>query len=207
MKNFLTALCACCMALAACGPSPAEQNLQIQMAVQQTVAALPTDTPLPRPAIQASPTPLGLAGIFCEYEFCIGHPVNIAFYDLSAVQSSQATPSNFSKGNLAAYDIPTVVILLLWQQVPANTTDPQFMLDLILADGLGTRNGNLGAQLVGGMNVTDVQIITNTNLPNGIAAAWICGGRAFAWKALTPTLQAATSLFLDSVRKFRCSKS
>lgn len=207
MKYFLVLSLLSLLVITGCGPSQADQNVQIQIAVLQTVAAIPTYTPYPRAPIPPTPTPIGLAGLFCEYQFCIGHPTDIAFYDISAVQSNQASPSNYSKGNLAAYNVPNLVILLLWQEVPSGTTDPQFMLDLILSDGLGTRNGNLEAQRVGALNVSYVQIITTTNLPNGIAAAWICGGRAFAWKGLTQAQDVANNLLLDAIRRFQCAQA
>jgi hypothetical protein len=206
MKIISAIACACTFTMSACLPSSPDPNIQIQIAVLQTVAAIPTYTPYPRPPVPPTPTSLNLSGLFCEYQFCIGHPPEIAFYDISAVQN-QTAPSTFAKGNLAGYNIPNLLILLLWQVNQSNTTNPQFMLDLILSDGLGTRSGALGAQLIGDLNVTFVPITTTTNLPNGVAAAWICGGRAFAWKALTQGPDIAKNLLLDALRRFQCNKA
>src|SRR5690242_19289390 len=73
--------------------STPDPNLAVQQSVAQTLAALPpTATSVPLPTPYPSPTPMTLAGLFCEYQFCIGHPSSMAFYDHLAAQNP-LTPS------------------------------------------------------------------------------------------------------------------
>ncbi len=186
--------------------SPAlSQDQQIQAAVEQTVAAIPTYTPYPLSAIPATPTAIDLSGLFCEYQFCIGHPTDMAFFDLSA-QHNPVNPSSVSQGLIAAYS-SNLFLELLWQNAPGSP-DAQFMLDLILDGKVDTRNGSITPMLVGNVNLEYVQITTTatTVLPYGGAAAWVCGGRAFAWKAYTTQPDLAKSLIAEAISRFRCSQ-
>jgi hypothetical protein len=188
----------------ACAPKPTpDPNEQIRQAVVETIAAIPTNTPYPRPTPYPSPTPIALAGIFCEYQFCIGHPPDIAFFDVSA-QRNAATPSTYGQGILAAFNA-NLFIEILWQNAP-GTADPKFLLDLILEPDVDTRVGNMDVKLVHDMNVLFTPITTTATdvLPNGGAAAWTCGERAFAWKAYTPQDGQAVTLFDDALQRFRC---
>ena len=169
----------------ACGPK-ADPNAQIRLAVQQTVAAIPTParTPYPPPQILPTSTPFGLQGIFCEYQFCIGHPADVAFFDVSA-QHNPLAPSSVSQGILATYNSnATLFIQVVWQDAP-GVTDPQFMIDLILQYGVDTRNGSVEPILIGDLNVFYVPITPTPGaasiLPYGGPAAWTCGGRALSW--------------------------
>jgi hypothetical protein len=191
--------------ITACGPTTPSVDEQINVAVQQTVASIPTFTPYPPPVILPTSTPLNLAGIFCEYQFCIGHPVDIAFFDVSA-QHNPTAPSTISQGLLAAYNA-NLFIQLIWQNAPGST-DPQFMLDLIIDPKVDTRNGNLEPLLLGDLNVLFIPINTTATpvLPSGGAAAWICDGRAFAWKVYAPQPDTPKNLLIESLQSFRCSK-
>src|SRR5574341_218883 len=138
MRYLAPAISTVLVLLSACGPKTPDPGEQIRAAVQQTVAALPTDTPYPP---QPTQTPASLAGLFIE---------------------------------------------VLWQDAP-GVSDPQFMIELILDDRVDTRSGDLNPLLIGDLNVLYVPIATSATplLPYGGAAAWTCGGRAFAWKAYT----------------------
>ena len=127
----------------------------------------------------------------------------MAFFDVTA-QRDPAAPSTASQGILAAYNAK-LFIQFVWQDAPGST-DPQFMLDLILK-AKDTRSGALEPLLVGNLNVIYVPITTTAtaDLPNGGAAAWMCGGRAFAWKAYTPQAGLATNLLNEALQKFRCN--
>lgn len=88
--------------LAACAPKATpDPNAQIRQAVAATLAAIPTVTPIPPPTSYPSPTPFSLIGLFCEYQFCVGHPVDMAFFDVSA-QQNPAAPSSYGQGLIAA---------------------------------------------------------------------------------------------------------
>jgi len=188
--------------VSACG-SRNDPNLQIDQAVAATLAAIPADTPQPISTPFPSPTPFNLAGLFCEYQFCIGHPVDMAFYDVSA-QQNPASPSTYSQGLLAAFS-GSLFIQLIWQLAP-GAADPQFMLDLILDEGLDTRVGTPEVKLGREMNVVYSPITTTATplLPYGGAAAWTCGERVFAWKIYTADEASAQGLFESALNRFRC---
>jgi len=191
--------------VSACKPKAPDPNQLIQIAVRQTVAAIPTFTPYPSPRIPTTPTPANLNGLFCEYQFCIGHPVDMAFFDVSA-QRNPAAPSTISQGMIASYNA-NLFILVIWQNAP-GATDAQFMFDLILDKNMDTRNGNLDAFQSGDLKVVYAPITTTASpiQPNGGAAVWTCGGRAFAWKTYTPQTELAKTLLTDALQKFRCNE-
>jgi hypothetical protein len=188
----------------ACAPKP-DPGAQVAQAVIQTLAAIPSPTPAPIPTPYPSPTPFDLAGLFCEYQFCIGHPIDMAFYDVSAQQNA-ASPSTHSQGILAAFN-GNLFIQLIWQLAP-GAADPQFLLDLILDDGLDTRVGTLDVKLIRDMNVIYIPITSTATplLPFGASAAWTCGDRVFAWKIYTPDASSAQALFDSAFSRFVCSR-
>ncbi|MGC8855915.1 MAG: hypothetical protein ACP5QU_03865 [Anaerolineae bacterium] len=187
---------------AACAPRPDPAD-SLRLAVAATLTAQPTVTPAPLPTPFSTATPFRLSGLFCEYRFCIGHPADVAFFDVSAQQNA-AAPSSYSQGMLAAFN-SNLFIQLMWQLAP-DTSDPQFLLDLILDGRVDTRSGNLDIRLIGNMNVlyTAIQTRATPLLPNGGAAAWTCGERVFAWKAYTPDPQSPRALFESAIQRFVC---
>jgi len=191
----------------ACGPKP-DPEAQIRQIVAATLAAIPKATASPPPTSIPIPsaTPFDLAGLFCEYQFCIGHPVEMAFYDVSAVNSNQANPSTYQTGLMAAYS-GTLLLQLIWQFSP-GTSDPRFLLDLILEDGLDTSVGTPEVKLIRDMNVVYTPITTTATavLPFGGAAAWTCGDRVFAWKVYTPDEASPAGLFDNALSRFVCKK-
>ena len=129
----------------------------------------------------------------------------MAFYDVSAVTSNQGSPNTYQNGLMAAYN-GNLLIQLMWQLAPGSS-DPQFMLDLVL-DDVDTRVGTLDVKLIRDMNVVYTPI-TNTAtpvLPFGGAAAWTCGERVFAWKAYTPDEASASGLFESALARFICNR-
>jgi hypothetical protein len=188
--------------LAGCSPKTTlptlDPNFMIRQAVEATVAAIPTVTPYTPPTPHPSATPISLAGIFCEYQFCIGHPANMAFYDHLAALN-QLSPSTYNNGFLAAYQVPSMVINLIWLQAP-GTADPQFLLETLLDDQADTRTGTPEVKLVRGMNVMYSPITTTiSEVPFGGIAAWTCGDRVFAWKVYTPQAETAVPLFEEAL--------
>jgi len=129
----------------------------------------------------------------------------MAFFDVSAQQNAGA-PSTYTQGILATYN-SNLFIQVIWQISP-GAADPQFLLDLILDDGIDTRVGNLDVKLIRDMNVVYTPITTNATpvLPYGGAAAWTCGERVFAWKVYTPDEASAAGLFETSFARFNCNK-
>ena len=94
----------------------------------------------------------------------------------------------------------------MWQLAP-DTADPQFMLDLVL-DDVDTRVGRLDVKLIRDMNVIYTPITSTATpvLPYGAAGAWICGDRAFAWKAYTPQAENTQALFDQAIERFQCDR-
>jgi hypothetical protein len=178
-------------------------DLQVQQAVAATLAAIPQSTAQPIPTPYPPPTPFDLKGLFCEYQFCVGHPVDMSFFDVSA-QNNAASPSTYSQGLIAAFNAG-LFVQMIWQLSPGSA-DPQFMLDLIL-DDVDTRVGNLDVKLIREMNVIYIPITSTATpvLPFGAAGAWICGDRAFAWKVYSPQADNTQGLFEQAIDRFRCS--
>ncbi len=207
MKNktllFLT-LCLILFLSTSCSrtptPSPAQQ---IQQAVAATLAAIPQSTPVPISTPFPSPTPFSLAGLFCEYQFCIGHPIDVSFFDVSA-QQNPASPSTFTQGLLAAFN-GNLFIQVMWQIAPGSS-DPRFLLDTILDDQVDVPSGVEDVFLVRNMNVMYDNITTTAtpNLPFGGSGAWTCGDRVFAWKVYSPNAESARPLFDEALARFRC---
>ena len=190
--------------LTACVPRK-DPNLQIDQAVAATLSSIPTPTSNPIPTPYPTPTAFDLRGLYCEYEFCMGHPYDMAFFDVSAQQNAGA-PSSYTQGVLASYNA-NLFIQMMWQISP-GTADPQFMLDLILDDGIDTPAGTPEVKLIREMNVVYTAITTTASpvLPYGSSAAWTCGDRAFAWKAYTPDNASASGLFESALARFTCNR-
>ena len=202
--SLLSGLLAASVLLAACSLTPTpDANLQIQVAVASTIAALPSPAPAATSRPLATPTPFSLDGLFCEYNFCVGHPPEIAFFDLKAQQNPSA-PNTYSQGILVAYN-GSLVIQFFWQHAP-GVTDPIFMMDLILEDGLDVPTGSYGLRLINNMNVLSSPITSTVSsmLPFGGVAGWVCGDRAFAWKVYAPQAESFEALLAEALARFRC---
>ncbi len=204
MKHFILNFAMILLLLASCSPKPTtpDPNTQIRQSVDATLAAIATATPLPLSTPFPSPTTFNLTGLFCEYQFCIGHPIDMALYDVSAQQNPLA-PSSYGQGMLAALN-GSLFIEVIWQVAP-GTADPEFMLDLILED-IDIRDGNLEVKLIRNMNVmyTAITATATSVLPFGGAGAWTCADRVFAWKVYSPQAETASPLFEDMLARFTC---
>jgi len=189
--------------LTACKPKPSPSvESAINAAVVSTLAAQTQATPYPTYTPYPSPTPYTpkLRGLFCEYQFCVGHPVELALFDARDPKS----PSSYSEGMLAAYRADHFM-LVIWQ-LHQGADDPQFMIENIMQDDVDSRRGNLDVSLIGDLT-TFYSPITNTAsevLPSGGVAAWLCGDRAFGWKVYTENENNARLLFEESIEKFQC---
>ena len=192
----------------ACGRRTQDPNILIDQAVAATLSAMPRPTSVsaPIPTFFPSPTPFDLNGLFCEYQFCIGHPADMAFYDVSAATSNQGTPSTYQIGLMASYS-GGLVLQFMWQYSP-GTSDPSFLLDLIIEDGIDTTAGTPEVKLMREMNVAYAPITTTATpvLPFGAAAAWTCGDRTFAWKVYTADQASAQGLFESAFARFTCKR-
>ena len=204
----LLAFCLPCLLLAtACSSSGPTEQQRIQLAVAATLHAMPRPTAAPSPLPMPTFTPMALSGIFCEYQFCIGHPSDMAFYDVSALQNP-AAPSSYGQGDLTAWKPPPGPFLqVIWQEAP-GVTDPSFMLDVITQPAGDARTGSIEPRVVGYLNVFYTSITpaagAASTMPYGAAAAWTCSGRAFAWKVYSAQQELASSLLDDALSHFRC---
>ena len=192
--------------LAACSPKATpDPNIQIQQPVNATLAAIPTSTRAPIPTPFPSPTPFSLVGLFCEYQFCIGHPSDVSFFDVSA-QQNPASPSTYSQGLLAAFN-GNLFIQVMWQIAP-GTADPKFLFDTLLDETIDTPANNLDVFLTRNMNVVydDISTLATPSLPYGGAGAWTCGDRVFAWKVYTPQSGTARGMFDEALARFDCGQ-
>ncbi len=208
MKNktplFLT-LSLILLLLTFCAPK-ADPSIQIQQAVAATIAAIPSSTSAPLPTPYPSPTPIKLTGLFCEYEFCIGHPAYTNFFDKIALENPEY-PSTYQKGNITALSRePLQLILMIWLHAP-GTTDPQFLMDTLLADATDLQTGTLDAQLIHDMNVISAPINTTVSpdITSGRIAGWVCGDRVFAWKIYAKDSATAEAIFKESINRFACN--
>ena len=192
----------------ACGRMTPDPNILIDQAVAATLAAMPRPTSVSVPISTPfpSPTAFSLSGLFCEYQFCIGHPEDMAFYDVSAVNSNQGAPSTYQTGLIAAYS-GGLVLQVMWQFSP-GTSDPSFLLNLIVEDGVDTTIGTQEVKLIRNMNVVYTALTTTATpvLPFGSAAAWTCGDRVFAWKIYTADDASPVGLFESALTRFNCNR-
>ncbi len=205
MKRFLNIFIILILSSCSIPSKTSPPSLPVEDAVATTLASLATNTPARVPTILPSATPFDLKGLFCEYQFCIGHPLDMAFYDVSAQQNA-GSPSTYSQGILAAYNA-NLFIQMMWQIAP-GAADPQFLLDLIVDSKVDARVGSPEIKLIRDMNVIYTPITTTATpvLPYGGAAAWTCGDRVFAWKVYTPDQTSAPGLFEAALDRFNCNK-
>jgi hypothetical protein len=129
----------------------------------------------------------------------------MAFFDASAQQNAGA-PSTYTQGIIASYNA-NLFMQMIWQVAP-GASDPHFLLNLILEEGLDTQTGALEVKLIRDMNVVYTPITTTATavLPFGGAAAWTCGDRVFAWKVYTPDQGSATAIFENAFARFNCNR-
>lgn len=203
--RYRSLLLALLFIVTACGRRTPDPNTQIDQAVAATLAAIPAPTARPISTLYPSPTPFDLRGLFCEYQFCVGHPIDMAFFDVNAQQNTGA-PSTYTQGIIASYNA-NLFIQVIWQTAP-GAADPQFLLDLILQDVIDTQVGASEVKRVRDMNVVYTVITTTATpvLPFGGAAAWTCGERVFAWKVYTPDEASAPGLFESALARFTCNQ-
>ena len=180
--------------LTACAPRTPTPS----MSVDEAVAAFLTSQP--QPTIQPTYTPYptytpdapALVGIFCEYRFCIGHPTDVAMFDVR----ESTEPSLYTDGILAAYRVPDYYSLFIWQAAN-GAEDPQFMFDIVLDANVDTRVGNLDVNTIGDLTVFYTPITNLSAISSGGAAVWICSDRAFGWKVYTESDELAFNLFQE----------
>jgi hypothetical protein len=160
----------------------------------------PTYTPYPT----ATPYPtLDLAGLFCEYEFCIGHPARFPFFDLEVVNDYTTNRSSYDQGETIGFD-GSLYIFFSWSRLVGDY-DPSAMLAaaLLTDPPQETRlTVDIGGRAV---TYTLLQSTASPQLPFGLAAAWRCGDRQFGWKVYAPADGQALEYLWEAVSRFTCS--
>ncbi len=205
MKKFLPFTLIGLWLASACNllPTP-NPSIQIQLAVAQTLEALPTNTPYPTPFIFPTPTPESLSGLFCEYQFCIGHPNYMSFADAN----EKTSPSTYGAGKIFAYQ-QDLVLLLTWTQ-SIGSEDPQTTLQAVMSASGDTSAGTMNIQQIGDFSVAILPITppaqAAATLPFGGIATWVCGDRIFVWKAYAAQGDQAAALLQQALQRFRCEK-
>lgn len=178
-----------------------DPQAEINAAVVATIAAIPTYTPYPIPTPYPSPSVAPLGGLFCEYGYCIGHPVEMAFMDEGSIHKPPVIGTQ-SNGIIFGYT-ESMYIQMNWRISDPNF-NPQSAMATILEETQALQ-GTLDVLLVGDLNVYYQPSSTITPaLPYGGVAVWQCGGRDFIWKTYTMQDGMAQGLLKDSLSRFRC---
>ncbi len=190
------------LVLSACNATPSpDPEIPIRQSVNATLAAIPTETAIPIPTSAPTPTQSSINNLFCEYNFCIGHPQDIYLIDQGSTHQPPVS-STYNSGIIFGYS-SNLFIEINWS-ASETTFNPQTSLHGILT-GSESFQGSAENLTVGNISVTTQPISTVTALlPYGLVAAWQCGDRAFAWKVYTPQDGMAVDLLKQSLDKFKC---
>jgi hypothetical protein len=205
IKNLLLVLIA--LILAACRTQvptepPAPQVDAVGTAVAAALTAVPPrPTYTPYPTATAYPTP-DLSGLFCEYEFCIGHPARFPFFDLEVVNDYTTNRSDYAQGMLIGFD-GNLYIFLSWSQM-AGQFDPGVMLAAALQADI-PQEVRITEDINGRpVTYTLLQTTPSSMVPYGLAAAWQCGERQFGWKVYTAQDGQGIEYLWQAMGSFRC---
>jgi hypothetical protein len=205
MRRFptwtLTILPISLLLLGACRPKQQpDLAKEITNAVVGTLSAIPTPTLAPR--VTPYPTQ-ALAGLFCEYEFCIGHPADVPLFDARR-ETNAAEFSTYGGGRLAGYR-DDLFIIVAWV-ASSGPWDPGGMMK-VLQDEFGSpANGDYRIDLMGDLNVSfqPVAAPPNSVFTSGLSANWRCADRDFVWMAFSTHDGAPATLLTEALAKFRC---
>lgn len=169
-------------------------------AVVGTLSALPSPTVVPTPAPLPTQT---LSGLFCEYEFCIGHPNDLPLFDAKR-DNNAAEFSAYGAGRVAGYR-ENLFIIVAWVS-STGPWDPGGMMKVLQDEFGAPANGEYKIDLLGDLNVgyQPVEPPASSIFTSGLSATWRCGDRDFAWMAFATKDGEAPTLLTDALAKFRC---
>lgn len=193
--------------LAACGADPkpaAPQPDVVATAVAAALTAAPQAAP-PTPYPTYTPYPTAdLSGLFCEYEFCLGHPAHFPLFDLEAANNYATNRSDYSQGNLIGFN-DQLYIFFIWNQF-SGQFDPYVALNFVLGQDLP--ENTLLSEDINGRAVTYVRLASTPSavVPYGLAAVWQCGERWFGWKVYSAQDGQALNLLWEAVGRFTCQR-
>jgi len=203
-RTPLTTLFSCLLLiviLAGCRPKQQPDLAQeITDAVVGTLSALPSPTPMP--ISTASPTQT-LAGLFCEYEFCIGHPNDVPLFDAKR-ESSAAEFSAYGAGRVAGYR-ENLFMIVAWVG-STGAWDPGGSMKVVQDEFGSAANGDYKIDLIGRLNVgyQPVAPPANSVFNSGLSATWRCGDRDFVWMAFATQDGDPLALLTEALARFRC---
>ena len=194
--------------LSACKPAPIAAVTPAVDLVGTSVAAALTAIP-PRPTYTPFPTytpypTTDLSGLFCEYAFCINHPVDIPFFDLEVVNQTFTNHSSYTQGNLIGFN-QQLTIFVAWSQL-SGEFDPNSMIALMLTGD--QRDGVLLTLDIHTRLVSYTKLTSTPSpdvLPFGLAAAWQCNDRQFGWKIYTAQPEDGETYLRQALHQFTCS--
>lgn len=191
--------------LAACGadptPAPPQPDV-VATSVAAALTALPQAAP-PTPYPTYTPYPTAdLSGLFCEYQFCLGHPANFPLFDLEVVNNYTTNRSDYSQGNLIGFN-DQLYIFVVWNQF-SGQFDPNVALTIVLGEDLPGRT--IISEDMNGRAVTYLTLESTPSevVPFGLAAVWKCGDRWFGWKVYSMNDGQVLDLLWEAVSRFTC---
>lgn len=193
--------------LAACGPDLTPAAPQPDVVATSVAAALtaipPAAAATPYPTYTPYPT-LDLSGLFCEYEFCLGHPANFPLFDLEVVNDYTTNRSDYSQGNLIGFN-DQLYIFFVWNQF-SGQFDPNLALTFVLGEDLP--GGTIISEDMNGRVVTYLALESTPSemVPFGLAAVWQCGDRWFGWKTYSLNDGQALDLLWEAASRFTCKR-
>ena len=190
------------LVLSACSATPTpDPDLMVRQAVKATLAAIPRATTIPTMTPAPTSTPVSISDLFCEYNFCIGHPKDIYLIDQGSTRQPPVT-STYANGTIFGYS-SSFFIQVNWKTSDA-TYNPQSSMHSILTGGESFQ-GVPDKMTVGNISVSTQPISTVTALlPFGLVATWQCGDRDFVWKIYSPEDGMANDLLKQSMGQFKC---
>jgi hypothetical protein len=208
IKSVFIALLLFALTLAACGakPStevPAPQVDTVGTAVAAALTAIPPrPTYTPYPTATSYPSP-DLSGLYCEYEFCIGHPAGFPLFDLEVVNDYTVNRSDYAQGMMIGFN-ETLYFFLSWSQM-AGEFDPGVMLAAALQADVPQEVRI--TEDIDGRPVTYILLQSTSSpvVPFGLVAAWQCGDRQFGWKVYTTQDGQGIEYLWQALSRFRCN--
>ena len=200
--KFGTLIVCLALGLTSCSAKPTpDPAVAIRQAVVATLEAIPTTTPVSTPTPQPTTTPVSINDLFCEYNFCIGHPQDLYLMDQGSTRQPPIA-STYGTGIVFGYS-SNLFIEVAWTN-SGTAFDALTAMHTIL-QGSESLQGTLDHQTVGNLTVYYQPSTTASGLlPYGEVAVWQCGDRDFAWKVYTPEDGMAKDLLKQSLENFKC---
>jgi len=176
--------------------------------------AYPTHTPYPEPTAYPTFTPypthtpypsqvLDISNLFCEYDFCIGHPATLYLTDPSGIDQVDEW-NTYGFGILVG--VNGTLMMLEWDASTEAEWDAQFEIEDMLSNEDVIR-GDATEEMIGDFKVTyaEYEYMDLSRLrPYGVVAAWFCSNRGFVLDISTQREGIATDLVKQSIERFTC---